>query len=82
MSKKKQEEGGDALPYEEVIERLEGLVEKLETGELSLDDQIHTFEEGIRLVRRGQTLLDEAERRVEILLNTEGEETAPFEADA
>ena len=58
----------DALPYEQVAERLEATVERLEGGELSLEEQLTAFEEGMKLLRAGQKRLDDAERRVEALL--------------
>ena len=85
MSKKKAGPGTqddeETLSYEAVIERLEGLVEQLESGDLPLEAQIQAFETGMKLVRRGQSLLDAAERKVELLLNEAGE-TEPFEPAA
>jgi len=54
--------------FEDALEKLEGIVRKLETGELSLEESLKAFEEGIRLTRLCAGKLDEAERRVEILL--------------
>ena len=65
--------------YEEIVKRLGQVVEKLEGGNLSLEDSIAAFEEGIRLSRAGQRRLEEAEAKVEKLL--EGDRTEPF-ADA
>ncbi|MDF1565408.1 MAG: exodeoxyribonuclease VII small subunit [Deltaproteobacteria bacterium] len=67
----------EALPYEQVVERLEATVERLEAGELPLEDQLAAFEEGMQLLRAGQKLLDGAERRVEKLLADGARE--PFE---
>lgn len=64
------------LAYEAVVERLNETVEKLEKGELPLEGQIAAFEEGVRLVRRGQALLDAAEKKVEKLLDND--QVAPF----
>jgi len=65
--------------FEDNLNRLEGIVKKMESGELSLEDSLKTFEEGIKLYRLCAQKLDEAERRVEILLQ-QGETltTAPF----
>lgn len=63
MSEKAQEEGFDL-----VLDRLRGIVEKLEHGNLSLEDSLKTFEEGVTLARRGHALLDAAEERVEVLV--------------
>ena len=68
--------GADPKGYEEVVKRLGQVVEKLEGGNLSLEDSIAAFEEGIRLARAGQKRLEEAEKKVEILL--EGDRTQPF----
>ena len=62
--------------YEEIVSRLAKVVERLEGGGLSLEESIAAFEEGIRLARAGAAKLEEAERKVEVLL--EGDRTAPF----
>jgi len=62
--------------YEDIVARLARVVERLEGGGLSLEESIAAFEEGIRLARAGATKLEEAERKVEVLL--EGDRTAPF----
>jgi exodeoxyribonuclease VII small subunit len=59
-----------------VVERLDSVVKRLEGGELSLEDSLREFEEGIRLVRRGEKLLTDAERRIEQLLSDGGEDRA------
>lgn len=64
--------------YEEIVQRLGRIVERLEGGGLSLEEAIGAFEEGIGLARAGSARLDEAERRVELLL--ESGRTQPFDA--
>ena len=54
--------------FEGAFERLEEIVAHLEGSELDLEQSLHMFEEGIKLVRFCATRLDEAERRIEILL--------------
>ena len=54
--------------FDEILTRLRGVVERLEGGNLSLEDSLKFFEEGIGLCRRGATILDSAERKVEVLL--------------
>lgn len=54
--------------FESALKRLEEIVKKLENGELSLDSALQLFEEGIKLSRFCHTKLEEAERRVEILV--------------
>jgi exodeoxyribonuclease VII small subunit len=68
------EQGFDAL-----LARLREVVQKLESGDLSLEQSLAVYEEGVQLARRGQQLLASAEKRVEILVSTSsGIETAPF----
>jgi exodeoxyribonuclease VII small subunit len=59
---------GAAPAFEDVLARLNTVVEKLETGELPLEASLALFEEGVRLSRQASARLDEAERRVERLL--------------
>jgi len=65
--------GGAPAPadFGATVERLEQLVERLESGELSLEGSLAAFEQGVRLTRDAQRRLDEAELRVRTL--TEGE---------
>lgn len=67
--------------YEDIVKRLDEVVERLESGELSLEESLKAFEEGVGLVRRGEGKLNEAEKRVEILLGEQGDKRAPFDAD-
>lgn len=71
------------MTYEEAIARLQALVEELEGGDLPLAGALERFEEGMALVKRCQSLLDEAEGKIEALLG-EGESlrTEPFEPPA
>jgi exodeoxyribonuclease VII small subunit len=66
--------------FEEALKKLEELVKKMESGDLALEDSLKAFEEGIRLIRFCTGRLDEAERRVEILIkDDQGDITsAPF----
>lgn len=59
--------------FEEALGRLEDIVKKMEAGEMSLEESLKAFEEGIKLARLCSRKLDEAERRVEILLKQEEE---------
>ena len=58
------------------MHRLEEVVKRLEGGELSLEDSLKAFEEGIRLVRKGEALLSQAEKRIEELLEEGGTDRA------
>ena len=68
--------GLDELPYEKLVAELDGVVRRLEAGELSLEDSLAAFERGIRLAQVAEGRLDAAEQRVEILLH--GERTGPL----
>jgi len=65
---------------EQTLEELEQLVERLEDGEMPLDQALREFERGIKLTRQCQSVLKDAETRIEILLAESGEPVA-FEAD-
>jgi exodeoxyribonuclease VII small subunit len=72
-----------AEKFETSLARLEEIVKKLETGEIPLEQSLKLFEEGVKLARMCTRRLDEAERKVEILLkNNAGEVTPqPFEEE-
>ena len=71
MARKKQ-----GVDFEAALEELEGLVERMEEGELSLEESLKTYERGITLSRACQKSLDSAEQRIQIL----GEKDAGAEA--
>ena len=54
--------------FEDAIGRLEEIVRKMEAGDMTLEESLKAFEEGIKLARLCTKKLDEAERRVDILL--------------
>jgi exodeoxyribonuclease VII small subunit len=56
-----------ALSFEQALDQLTQLVEKLESGQLSLEDSVAAFETGVKLSRRCEALLDSAEQRLQIL---------------
>jgi exodeoxyribonuclease VII small subunit len=60
--------GESGLSFEESVRRLGEIVERLEAGELPLEDSIALFEQGILLSREAQARLNAAEKRVEQLL--------------
>ncbi|MDO9228728.1 MAG: exodeoxyribonuclease VII small subunit [Syntrophales bacterium] len=68
--------------FEEALERLEEIVRRMEAGEMTLEESLKAFEEGIKLSRLCTKKLDEADRRVELLLREEGELVArPFSGE-
>jgi exodeoxyribonuclease VII small subunit len=65
--------------FEEMLEKLEHIVHRMEEGNITLEESLVAFEEGIRLSRMCAKKLDEAQRKVEILLEQDGEPaTEPF----
>lgn len=90
------EEGGEAqappsssssatLSFEAALTELEGVVSKLESGDMPLEQALDAFEAGVRLSRRCASTLDAAERRIEILMAERAgsaARTEPFGAPA
>ena len=73
--------GEEDLPFERALEELEGLVERLEAGDLSLDAAVAAYERGMALLGSCTRRLAEVERRIEILSRrADGScQTEPFE---
>lgn len=61
------------LKFEEAIKKLEEIAKELETGELGLDESVKKFEEGMELSKICTKMLNEAEKKINILIN-DGEE--------
>jgi len=74
--------GGET--YDGLVSRLERVVGELESGQLTLEQSIERFAEGIRLAREASRKLDEAERKVEILVRAAdgGDEAVPFDPES
>mgnify|MGYP000161197920 FL=1 len=65
---------------EEALDSLEALVERMESGELTLEESLQAFEQGVKLTRECQQALSQAEQKVRILLEQDPQaEPAPFE---
>ncbi len=56
------------IKFEKAMERLEEIVQTLEKGDMPLEESLKVFEEGVRLSKTCMAKLDEAEKRVEILV--------------
>ncbi|HEX7628548.1 MAG TPA: exodeoxyribonuclease VII small subunit [Candidatus Methanoperedens sp.] len=68
------------MSFEESLTELEEIVDKLEKGQLSLDESLMLFEKGIKLVRECNTKLKSAQQKVEQLVEENGEvKEEPFE---
>lgn len=71
-----------SLDFEQSLADLQTLVERLENGELSLEDSLSAFENGIRLTRDCQSALAQAEQKVQVLLEKDGDLTEePFDTE-
>ena len=57
----------EEIKFEKALERLEKIVEDLESGNISLDDALKRYEEGVKLSRACQKKLNEAEKKIEVL---------------
>lgn len=59
------------MPFEEKVKRLEEIVNKIEGSDVDLEESIKLFEEGVRLSKECQSALDEAEKKVQVLMSDE-----------
>jgi exodeoxyribonuclease VII small subunit len=67
--------------FEEALETLEGLVQAMEDGELTLEESLKAFEQGIKLTRECQSALEKAEQKVQVLVSSDDlPEAEPFDS--
>ena len=67
------------INFEKALEELESIVEDLESGDLSLENSLKSFEKGIKLARQCQENLTQAELQVQKLIEEDGElKTTPL----
>ncbi|MBK4714584.1 MULTISPECIES: exodeoxyribonuclease VII small subunit [Tenebrionibacter/Tenebrionicola group] len=79
MPKKKE----SPASFEKALAELEQIVNRLEGGDLPLEEALNEFERGVQLAREGQAKLQQAEQRVQILLSDSEEASlTPFTPDA
>lgn len=75
----------EQLSLEECFAELQEIVERLEKGELSLDESLQLFERGMQLSRRCERELQKVERRIQLILENQSGETQledfPFESE-
>ena len=64
------------VKFEKSLEQLETIVERMESGDLSLEESLKLFEQGVLLTKTCQTALDNAQQRVQVLI-ADAEEDAP-----
>ena len=72
------------IAFEAALKKLETIVENLENGDLSLEDALKQYEEGVRMADLCTKRLTEAEKKVEVLMKTNPGKfkTVPFEEEA
>lgn len=71
-----------AIDFEQSLGALQSLVERLESGNLTLEESLGAFEQGVALTRECQQALTQAEQKVALLLEQDGQlTTTPFEDD-
>lgn len=64
----------EKMTFEKALEQLQLAVKQLESGELSLEQSLRCFEQGVKLTRICQTYLSTAEQRVEILMKANSDQ--------
>ena len=77
-------EPNHSTQFEQSLQKLEGLVKSLESGTMPLEESLTAFQEGVGLVKNCQTLLSQAEQKVEMLIKASAEqiETKPFPTES
>ena len=79
MPKRATPDASPVAQFEHSLDELEQLVEKMEQGEMSLEDSLAAYERGVGLYRRCQTALEQAELRVRLLTDPDAPDKAePF----
>jgi exodeoxyribonuclease VII small subunit len=81
MARKPATDASPVADFETSLDQLEQLVEKMEHGEMSLEESLAAYERGVGLYRRCQTALEQAELRVRLLSDPEDpSKSEPFAA--
>ena len=62
----------EEINFEEAMKKLEQITAELEKGDLSLDEAVKKFEEGIKLSKECNKILEDSEKRINILINNDG----------
>jgi len=71
MTDKKEKSSLDKLSFEEAIKELTGIVEKIEHGEIALQESLQQYERGMALIKHCRTVLQKAEKRIEKISEAE-----------
>lgn len=81
MAGQKQKNDISKLSFEEAIKELTGIVEKIEQGEIPLQDSLHQYEKGMALIKHCRTILQKAEQRIEKISKEEKTEDESQKSD-
>ena len=82
MTRKKAAEEQSSFDFEKGLDKLEQLVSRMEQGDLTLEQSLKEFESGVALTRQCQQALQDAEQKVEVLLQKSASaELSPFPSD-
>lgn len=60
------------IKFEDAMQELETITAKLEKGDLSLDESVSNFEEGMKLAKKCNNILEEAEKKIKVLVQKDG----------
>lgn len=72
--------GSKTPDFEGLLKELEDIVDKMEKGDLSLDESLQSFEQGIKLTRTCQQAIKDAEQKVDVLMRKDGDNALqPFD---
>ncbi|MCK4626378.1 MAG: exodeoxyribonuclease VII small subunit [Phycisphaerae bacterium] len=63
--------------FEQAMEKLEGIVEQIESGQIGLAESIAEYEKGVKLIKQCRTILDAAEKKIQLLARNENDELEP-----
>lgn len=83
MAKAQKKSGKKEETFEEAMKQMEEIVQRLESGDLPLEDSLKLYEDGVRLTRVCSSRLQTAEKRIEVLMKNEQDEVVsePLETD-
>ncbi len=69
--------GEKKLTFEQALGKLERIVSQIEEGKISLEESIDRYADGIELIKQCRTILDTAEKKIQLLTNREGQSLEP-----
>lgn len=67
----------EKLTFEQAMENLEKIVERIESGKIGLAESITEYEQGVKLIKQCRTILEAAEKKIQLLARGEGDKLAP-----